>query len=159
VTNWKLKDSTDFQAPLPGFTEGKVMKVSPKVDAKGNGYILRYNDPALYFPKPYAKIAKALVTGDYGAAFVTWPECQRSWEIITDASAAVCLDPPPEKVQIYIPAFLCDKTAPDKCDQHETVLDKYAVKYSCTPQHNTWYADIDFYKAKCNVSADTAMLV
>jgi len=159
VSNWALKDSSDFHAPLPGFNEGATLKVSPHVDAKGNGYILRYNDPALYFPKPYAKIAKALVNGDYGEAFVTWPECQRSWEIITGSSSAVCLDPPPEKVGIYIPAFLCDKTAPDFCDQHETVLDKYDVKYSCTRQHDTWYAGVDLYKAKCNISAHRAILI
>merc|ERR1712176_653155 len=126
--------------------------VTPKVDATGNGYILKYDGPNLYFPKPYSKIVKALITADYGAAFVTWPECQRCWEILTSTSPAVCLDPPPEHVEVYIPAFLCDKTAPDICDQHETVKDLYDGKFSCTPEHNRWYADVDFYKAKCNLT-------
>jgi glucose-6-phosphate 1-dehydrogenase len=156
VSNWTLKDSSEFQAPLPGFKDGATKAVKPAVDASGDGYILRYNDPNLYFPKPYAKIVKALVSAEYGQAFVTWPECQRCWEIITDKSPSVCLDPPPEKVEVYIPAFLCDKKAPELCDQHETVKDKYDVKYSCTAQHNIWYADVDLYKKKCNLTAASA---
>jgi hypothetical protein len=152
VANWTLKDSSEFKAPLPGFTEGATVSVKPEVDSKGTGYILRYNDTNLYFPKPYSKIIKALVSADYGAAFVTWPECQRCWEIVTDSSPSVCLDPAPKDVKVYIPPFLCDKTAPEVCDQHETVADKYDVKYSCTPQHNTWYKDVDMYKAKCNLT-------
>jgi glucose-6-phosphate 1-dehydrogenase len=152
VSNWTLKDTSGFPAPVPGFEEGATMFVTPKVDKSGNGYILQYNE-TLYFPKPYAKIVNALVEGQYKKAFVTWPECQRCWEIVTGSSPSVCLDPPPENVKVYIPAFLCDKTAPDMCDQHETVKDKYTVKYNCTPQHNIWYKDVDFYKAKCNITA------
>jgi len=152
VANWTLKDSSEFEAPLPGFEEGATQKVKPAVDSSGNGYILRYNDTGLYFPKPYSKIVKALVTADYGAAFVTWPECQRCWEVLTSTSPSVCLDPAPENVEVYIPPFLCDKTAPDMCDQHETVKDKYDVKYACTAQHNIWYKDVDLYKAKCNIT-------
>jgi len=158
VANWTLKDTSEFDAPIPGFNSGSTFKVKPDVDAAGNGYILRYNQSNLYFPKPYAKIVNALLTGDYGAAFVTWPECKRSWEIITDSSPTVCLDPPPEKVDVYIPAFLCDKTAPEMCDQHITVKDQYDVKFSCTPQHDNWYTGIDFYKAKCN-KTNVAVLV
>jgi len=150
VANWTMKDASEFSAPLPGFDTGSTFNAKPSVDATGNGYILRYNQTDLYFPKPYAKIVNALLTDDYGAAFVTWPVCKRCWEIITDSSPAVCLDPPPEKVEVYIPAFLCDKTAPDICDQHITVKDQYDVKFSCTPQHDEWYADVDLYKAKCN---------
>merc|ERR1712137_257732 len=131
----------------------------PDVDETGNGYILRYNNPHLYFPKPYAKIVNVLVTGDYGVAFVTWPECKRSWELLTSTSSSVCLDPAPEKVKVYIPAFLCDKEAPDMCEQHETVKYKYDIKYSCTPQHDEWYGDIDLYKAKCNSSSSLAPVV
>jgi len=152
VANWTLKDASEFSAPAPGFNTSATLRFKPDVDASGNGYILNYGSD-LYFPKPYAKIVNALVTGDYGAAFVTWPECKRSWEIITGSSPAVCLDPAPEEVEVYIPAFLCDKTAPDMCDQHVTVKELYDVKFACTPQHDAWYADIDFYKAKCNTTA------
>jgi len=150
VSNWTLKESSEFLAPVPGFHSGQTFKAKPSVDATGNGYILRYDQNHLYFPKPYGKIVNALLTGDYGAAFVTWPECKRCWEIITDSSPSVCLDPPPEKVGVYIPAFLCDKTAPELCDQHITVKDQYDVKFSCSTQHDEWYKDVDFYKAKCN---------
>jgi len=94
VVNWTLKDSSAFSAPLPGF-KGSSRMFTPDVDKSGNGYVLRYNDSNLYFPKPYAKIVNALITGDYGQAFVTWPECQRCWELLTDSSPAKCLDPPP----------------------------------------------------------------
>jgi len=158
VFNWTLKDNTEFKAPLPGFADGSEATMKPNVDSSGNGYILRYNDPNLYFPKPYSKIVNALVNADYGAAFVTWPECKRCWEILTASSPALCLDPPPGKVEVYIPAFLCDKTAPEICDQHETVEDLYDVKFSCTAQHNQWYSNIDFYKAKCNLTSSTSAL-
>jgi len=127
--------------------------LTPKLDATGNGFILKYDDPNMYFPKPYSKIVHALVTADYSSAFVTWPECQRSWELITSTSPSVCLDPPPEKVSVYIPAFLCDKSAPEMCDQHETVADIYNVKFACTAQHDRWYKDVDLYKAKCHSSS------
>jgi len=159
VANWKLKDSSEFDAPLPGFEGGATKKTKPAVDATGNGYLLRYDDANLYFPKPYAKIVNALITADYGVAFVTWPECQRCWELLTDKSPSVCLDPKPENVEVYIPGFLCDKTAPEMCDQHVSVKDKYDVKYACTPQHNIWYKDVDLYKAKCNISSVQLLVV
>jgi len=160
VSNWTLKDTSPFPAPVPGFEEGATVTMTPQVDKSGNGYILQYSDQ-MYFPKPYAKIVNALVEGQYKKAFVTWPECKRCWEIVTGSSPSVCLDPSPQNVKVYIPAFLCDKTAPDICDQHETVNDKYTVTYSCTPEHNIWYANVDLYKAKCNISAhvDTSILV
>merc|ERR1712228_134141 len=128
-------------------------------DSSGNGYIVRYNGPNMYFPKPYSKIVNALLTSNFESAFVTWPECQRCWEIVTGTSPAECLDPAPENVEVYIPAFLCDKTGPAMCDQHETVKDLYDVKFSCTPQHDVWYKDIDFYKAKCNSSVGDLPIV
>jgi len=163
VANWKSfvpkEMSASFQAPLPGFYAQETMTATAAVDATGTGFILRYNNASLYFPKPYAKIVNALVTADYGVAFVAWPECQRCWELITDKSPAVCLDPPPEKVEVYIPGFLCDKTAPEVCDQHTTVADKYNDKYSCSAQHNEWYKDIDFYKAKCNITKPHPLVI
>jgi len=153
VSNWMLKDASPFDAPIPGFDSTTTMRVTPVVDSTGSGYILRYDDPDMYFPKPYAKIVSALLSGDYGAAFVTWPECQRSWEILTGSSPMECLDPTPEKVEVYLPAFLCDKTAPEVCDQHVTVKDLYDVKFACTPQHDVWYSGIDLYKAKCMQAA------
>jgi len=150
VSNWPLKDASAFSAPLPGFNTSGTMKATPQVDADGNGYILRYNDPNLYFPKPYSKIVNALITGDYGVAFVTWPECLRSWEIVTGSSTAQCLDPLPKDVPVYLPAFLCDLEAPEMCDQHMTVHDLYEDTYSCNSKHDAWYKDVDFYQAKCH---------
>jgi glucose-6-phosphate 1-dehydrogenase len=160
VQNWVLKDSSPFSAPLPSFGgASSTIRRKPEVDDSGNGYIMRYNDLGLYFPKPYAKIVNALLTGDYGAAFVTWSECQRCWEIVTGSSPSQCLDPPPEKVGVYIPAFLCDKTAPDMCDQHVTVKDLYDTKFACTSQHDEWFKDVDLYKAKCHAASPHNMVI
>jgi glucose-6-phosphate 1-dehydrogenase len=150
VQNWPLQNSKSFKAPLPGFDSTDHVEMIPKVDQDGTGYILTYDDPALYFPKPYAKIVKALIDANYGAAFVTWPECQRCWEIVTGTSPSVCLDPAPQNVQVYIPSFLCDKVAPDFCDQHVNVEDLYSRTFSCTSQHDLWYKDVDFYQDKCH---------
>jgi hypothetical protein len=155
VQNWPLKYNTTFSAPLPGFSSSSTMQMTPEVDKDGNGYILAYQD-GLYFPKPYARIVKALVGGDYSAAFVTWPECERCWEIVTGSDPASCLDPLPEFVPVYIPSFLCDKVAPDFCEQHENVEDLYDRTFSCTQQHDTWYKDIDFYQNKCHQQLESA---
>jgi len=152
VQNWKLVDDSEFEAPLPGFKTTDTMTVKPMVDGDGNGYIVKYDDPNLYFPKPYSKIVNALFTADYGSAFLTFEQCKRSWEIITGTSTAQCLDPKPEDVKVYLPAFLCDMEAPEMCDLHKTVQDLYEVDYACTEQHDTWYSNVDFYRAKCNIS-------
>lgn len=148
----------ELNVAAPGFNAGS-MAVTTNVDSEGSGYILDYNRPGLYFPKPYAKIVSALVTHDYSAAFVTWPECKRSWEIVTGSGPAVCLDPPPEAVGVYLPAFLCDKAPaleiaesngpPELCDQHVTVKQLDDIKYACTDENDVLYGAVDFYKAKC----------
>lgn len=153
VKNWKLKDASTFMAPTPGFGTSGSVAIAPEVDADGNGYILRYDDADLYFPKPYSKIVTALISGAYGAAFVTFPECKKTWEIVTGLSPSQCLDPKPEDVSVYLPAFLCDMDAPAMCEQHVTVQDLYDHTYSCTAEHDAWYADVDFYAAKCKHEA------
>merc|ERR1712100_681230 len=152
VENWKVVDASEFEAPLPGFTQENSMSVAPTVDPDGNGVIVDYNDPDLYFPKPYSKIVTSLFVGDYGSSFLTFDQCKRSWEIVTGQSVSVCLDPKPEDVKVYLPAFLCDLPAPEMCDLHKTVKDLYEKDYACNAQHDTWYADVDFYKAKCNIT-------
>jgi len=149
VQNWKLVDGSAFEAPLPGFAQTQTMTFTPQVDEAGNGYILKYDDPSLYFPKPYAKIVQSLSSKQYGKAFLTFGQCRRSWEIITGDSPSVCLDPAPEDVNVYLPAFLCDLDAPETCDQHKTVRDLYDVDYACNEKHDALYGNIDFYQAKC----------
>lgn len=152
VENWKLVDASEFDAPAPGLSESS-MKVVPSVDKDGNGVIVDYNDPKLYFPKPYSKIVTSVFDGDYGSSFLTFDQCKKSWEIVTGSSPSVCLDPKPEDVPVYLPAFLCDLQAPEMCDQHKTVKDLYDSDYACTAEHDKWYADVDFYKAKCSTVA------
>jgi glucose-6-phosphate 1-dehydrogenase len=164
VSNWNTASQSEiqvqFEAASPGFDDTATVGMTASVDNKGNGYILNYNQPNLYFPKPYAKIVSALVTHDYAAAFVTWPECKRAWEIVTGAGPSACLDPPPEAVGVYLPAFLCDKAPAGQiaessgpaefCDQHLTVKQLDDVKYACTDENDVVYGgEVDFYKAKC----------
>mmetsp|Transcript_879 Transcript_879/g.2010 ORF Transcript_879/g.2010 Transcript_879/m.2010 type:complete len:560 (+) Transcript_879:96-1775(+) len=150
VSQWPLKDLRPFQAPLPGFQSNSSVSMTPSVSKAGSGFVLRYAGDSLYFPKPYSRIVRALLVGEYSAAFVTWEECERSWQIVTGSSPSVCLDPSPESVTVYIPSFLCDKPAPEFCEQHVTVQDQYDVKYKCTPEHDAWYGGVDLYKAKCH---------
>merc|ERR1711981_181907 len=37
VTNWKLADSSEFEAPLPGFDTTETVSMKPEVDEDGNG--------------------------------------------------------------------------------------------------------------------------
>lgn len=148
----ELVDASEFDAPAPGLSESS-MKVVPSFDKDGNGVIVDYNDPKLYFPKPYSKIVTSVFDGDYGSSFLTFDQCKKSWEIVTGSSPSVCLDPKPEDVLVYLPAFLCDLQAPEMCDQHKTVKDLYDSDYACTAEHDKWYADVDFYKAKCSTVA------
>merc|ERR1712232_1249197 len=100
VQNWPLTDSSKFQAPMPGFGNAATREFTPAV-TDGTGFILNYNDPEIYFPKPYALMSAALLTRDYSKAFVTYPECHRSWEIVTASGPAECLDPAPQEVKVY----------------------------------------------------------
>jgi len=147
VQNWKLVDGSAFEAPLP---QMQTKTVTPQVDKEGNGYIVKYDDPSLYFPKPYSKIVHALFSKEYRKAFLTFDQVQRSWEIITGDSPSVCLDPVPEVVEVYRPASKCGVVAPETCDQHKTVRDLYDVDYACNAKHDKKYADVDFYEAKCH---------
>mmetsp|Transcript_13150 Transcript_13150/g.29950 ORF Transcript_13150/g.29950 Transcript_13150/m.29950 type:complete len:552 (-) Transcript_13150:126-1781(-) len=153
VYKWPLKAVVPFDAPLPGFISNSTMKVTPQVSQDGSGSILRYVGNDLYFPKPYSRIIRALLVGDYSAAFVTWQECERCWQIVTSSGPSVCLDPPPQQVSVYIPSFLCDKQAPEFCEQHISVEDQYNTKLKCSPEHDGWYKDVDLYQAKCHPSS------
>lgn len=148
VENWPVTNE-EFEAPLPGFDSQETVTVKPSVDSDGNGFIIDYTNRNLYFPKPYSQILVALLSGKYGVRFNTWALCERSWEILTAGDTSVCLDPKPEDVKVYLPAFLCDMEAPEMCDTHKTVKDLYEVDYACNEKNNELHAEVDFYKAKC----------
>jgi len=150
VQNWPLKDASEFQAPAPGFGSSGTIRAKPAVSSDGNGYILNYSDPSLYFPKPYALMAAALLTRDYGTAFVTYPECRRSWEIVTSTSSGLCLDPAPEHVHIYKVPDTCGQTAPKVCWQPTTVKTLYEDTYKCSAAHDVAFVNVSVYEAKCH---------
>jgi len=149
VYNWPLKDTSDFLAPKPGFEDGETLEYSPAVSDEGNGYVLSYDTSALYFPKPYAVMLSRILEANYGTAFVSYPEVQQSWIIVTAGDESICLDPPPEVVQVYNPPESCGNTPPEVCYTGQTVLDLYDDTFACTPENDITYVDIDFYQAKC----------
>jgi len=149
VKDWPLKDASAFQAPLPGFVGSKTMTMTPNVN-QGTGYILQYSDPNMYFPKPYAMMVSALLQADYSAAFVTYPECQASWQIVTANGPQECLDPLPQNVKVYTPPSKCGNTPPQVCFEKETVEDLYDKTFACSAAHDHLYSNVSLYQAKCH---------
>lgn len=150
VSNWPLVDSSRFEVPKPGFTEGETITIEPSVSSDGNGYIVSYDPKAMYFPKPYAIMIGRMIEGNYGAAFVTYPEVHQSWIVVTAGDDSLCLDPKPEDVLVYNPPDSCGNTPPEVCYTGETVHDLYDVTFACTEENDVNYKDIDFYQAKCH---------
>lgn len=154
VSSWPLANSSEFVAPAGGFDNSGTIRATPDVSLSGTGYILKYDDPGMYFPKPYANMAAALLTRDYGSAFVTYPECQKSWEILekhtSPGPAGSCLDPEPEGVPVYDIPEKCGHVAPDVCWENTTVEDLYVKTFSCTPEHDKQYVNVSLYQAKCH---------
>jgi len=155
VTNWPLKDDSAFDIPTPGFGVSGKMSTQPQVDASGNGALFQYNSEAVYFPKPYANMVASLLSGEYGYAFVSYPECQRSWEIV-NASNGACLDPKPEVVKVYQAPSSCGRTPPNVCYESATVEDLYQKTFACTPDHDKIYTNTSLYQAKCHPKGSDA---
>jgi len=160
VRDWPLQNSSGFVAQAPGFDKTKTLVATPSVSASGNGHILQYSDPALYFPKPYAMMIAALLKADYDTAFVTYPECRMGWEVVTASSPTVCLDPLPGDVGVYKPPQSCGHTPPAVCWQSagrhtkhkETVSDLYENEFKCSPEHDKEDSNVSLYMAKCHPS-------
>jgi len=155
VSNWPLADSSEFEAPLPGFDDDAKFTATPSVSAEGDGFILSYDPQATYFPAPYAVMLKGMIEAKYGDAFVTYPEVHQSWVVVTADDDSLCLDPPGKNVDVYNPPDSCDNTPPDVCYTGETVQDLYDVTFACTAEHDDEYADVDFYQAKCHPPTDS----
>eukprot|EP00405_Crypthecodinium_cohnii_P016178 CAMPEP_0206451462 /NCGR_PEP_ID=MMETSP0324_2-20121206/19355_1 /ASSEMBLY_ACC=CAM_ASM_000836 /TAXON_ID=2866 /ORGANISM="Crypthecodinium cohnii, Strain Seligo" /LENGTH=560 /DNA_ID=CAMNT_0053921347 /DNA_START=80 /DNA_END=1762 /DNA_ORIENTATION=- len=161
VTNWNITDDSEFVAPAPGFSQNKTLKAVPAVN-NGTGFFLNYSMPGLYFPQAYSMMAAALLTRDYHVAFVTYPQCERSWQIVTASSEAECLDPAPGKVEVYEPPSTCGNTPPAVCNTGKTVEYLYNVTFACNPEHNKEWSNISLYQAKCHISGgpeDLAYLI
>jgi len=158
VANWPLANNISvYGAPFPGFDPSKTWPESPpEVSSSGNGYLLNYNKPGIYFPKPYAMMVAALLKADYSAAFVTYPECHESWRVVTARGDRECLDPPPENVKVYTPPASCGNKAPSVCfkkwgrSKNQTVQDIYDFTFSCTAAHDTEFKNISIYQSKCH---------
>ena len=69
--NWPLVDSSSFEAPLSMYNDASTMAATPDVSASGTGYILRYNDPALYSPVP--SVCLDLALRGSGGVHSRWP--------------------------------------------------------------------------------------
>jgi len=161
VSRWPLKDATPFQRPLPGFVDGRTETWTPAVCDRGNGYILKYDDAGMYFPKPYAMMVSALLSGKYDVAFVTYPECRRGWEIVTRSSQSECLDPASQRVVVYKPPSECGNTPPKVCvdTPPRTVEDLYNVTFACTSHNDNKWVNVSLYQAKCHPSSPNQWLL
>eukprot|EP00929_Paragymnodinium_shiwhaense_P006790 TRINITY_DN11074_c0_g1_i3.p1 TRINITY_DN11074_c0_g1~~TRINITY_DN11074_c0_g1_i3.p1 ORF type:complete len:548 (-),score=93.20 TRINITY_DN11074_c0_g1_i3:268-1911(-) len=149
VTSWPLKDASPVEIPTPGFGGANKTSASPRVDASGTGTLFEYNDEQMYFPAPYANMIASLFGGEYGYAFVTYPECHRSWQVV-NASNGACLDPKPELVEVYQPPSTCGHQAPRICTENKTVSDEYTKALACSAEHDKQYANTSIYQAKCH---------
>jgi len=161
VRDWPLADSGELSVPGPGFPHAAPaeIRMTPAVSESGNGYIVNYSDPRLYFPKPYALMAASLLSREYEEAFVSYPECRRSWEIVTAGSPARCLDPGPGAVRVYQVPSKCGNTPPAVCWEKKTVQDVYNDTFKCTPQHDALYKNVSLYRAKCQPPARPALVL
>jgi len=169
VTNWPLVDYSQFAVPAGGFDVTKTVYVTPAI-VDGNGYIINYawqHFSTMYFPKPYAVMTGALLKGNYEQSFVTWAECLRSWEIVTSSGPEVCLDPSPEKVEVYRSPLeqgsecsrpIYQGSDENVCWQGATVQDLYLGQFYCTAENDARYVDISLYQAKCHSSASTVLV-
>lgn len=151
VSNWDVTNTSPFEAPTPGFGGQGTMTATPAV-VKGNGFVLNYSSPGLYFPEPYAMMSASLLGRQYTVAFPSYPQCRKSWEIVTSGSTSRCLDPPPAKVMVYKPPETCGHSPPDVCDTGRTVEYLYTDAFACSPEHTAKYRNVSFYAAKCNVT-------
>jgi glucose-6-phosphate 1-dehydrogenase len=149
VNQWPLKEDSSFEAPAPGFQEGQTVAMTPDVSTDGNGIILNYSNPDWYFPTPYAMMMQALVTGNYGTAFGTWPQVQQQWVVVTGPSPSMCLDPAPDRVDVYQPPETCGNMPPNVCWLGVTVQDVYDDDFSCNSTNAT-ITDSDLFKDKCS---------
>merc|ERR1711915_279570 len=105
-------------------------------------------------------MAASLLTRQYGVAFVSYPQCRRSWEIVTAAAASECMDPSPTDVKVYKAPASCGNTPPAVCFENHAVEYMYDVVFKCTPEHDVEYKTMSLYDAKCNISAsDVPVLI
>jgi len=158
VTNWPLVDDSKLVVPAGGFDVHQTVTVTPAV-TDGTGYIVKYDMEDMYFPKPYSVMASALLNGNYGQSFVTWAECLRSWEIVTSSGPEVCLDPAPERVQVYrSPLEEGTECSTNQCSsesvcwQAQSVKDIYDGQFECNAENDNKYSGVSMYQAKCHSS-------
>jgi len=158
VTNWPLVDDSKLVLPAGGFDVHQTVTVTPAV-IDGTGYIVKYDMEDMYFPKPYSVMASALLNGNYGQSFVTWAECLRSWEIVTSSGPEVCLDPAPERVQVYrSPLEEGSECSTNQCSsesvcwQAQSVKDIYDGQFECNADNDVKYSSVSMYQAKCHSS-------
>jgi hypothetical protein len=95
-------------------------------------------------------MVSSLLGGEYTEAFVSYPECRASWEVVTASGAPACLDPPPEAVDVYAVPSTCGNTPPDVCYTGRTVAYAYDVTFACSAAHDAQYANVSLYQAKCH---------
>jgi len=152
VADWPLENGEcSFKAPMPGLEKEDEVDMTSSVSDEGTGVIVEYDTDSLYFPKPYAVMVTRMLSKDHGSGFVTFPEVNQSWEVITAGSPSICNDPPGAATLVYQPPSSCGNTPPKVCYTDDTVQDLYDVKYACTPDNNVEWKCLNFYQDKCGL--------
>jgi len=152
VADWPLENGEcSFKAPMPGLEKEDEVDMTSSVSDEGTGVIVEYDMDSLYFPKPYAVMVTRMLSKDHGSGFVTFPEVNQSWEVITAGSPSICNDPPGTATLVYQPPSSCGNTPPKVCYTDDTVQDLYDVKYACTPDNNVEWKCLNFYQDKCGL--------
>merc|ERR1712238_390467 len=152
VADWPLENGEcSFKAPMPGLEKENEVDMTSSVSDEGTGVIVEYDMDSLYFPKPYAVMVTRMLSKDHGSGFVTFPEVNQSWEVITAGSPSICNDPPGTATLVYQPPSSCGNTPPKVCYTDDTVQDLYDVKYACTPDNNVEWKCLNFYQDKCGL--------
>ena len=152
VADWPLENGEcSFRVPLPGLENENDIDMTSSVNDEGTGAIVEYDTNSLYFPKPYAVMVTRMLNKDHGSGFVTFPEVNQSWEVITAGSPSICNDPPGAATLVYKPPSSCGNTPPKVCYTDDTVQDLYDVKYACTPDNDVEWKCLNFYQDKCGL--------
>lgn len=151
VSDWpSMTEQCTVTVPAPGYDDDKTMEMTSSV-VDGTGMIVSYDTSSLYFPNPYAVMLSSMLMEDYSKGFVTFPEVNESWIVITADSPSICIDPPAADVLVYNPPDTCGNTPPKVCYTDDTVQDYYDVKFACTDENDITYKCVNFYQDKCDM--------
>jgi len=157
VTGWPLADGAEsctVTLPAPGFDSTGTITMTSSVHDDLSTKLVSYDTEELYFPKAYATMLGRMINKEYGSGFVSYPEVEQQWTVITAGDESICMDPPGANVPVYMPPSCCGNTPPDVCFTEDTVQDLYDVKFACNDENDKKWKCLNFYQDKCDLPWD-----